>query len=285
MAKIINQVLSQPETPMFDLGLFKIEVCGPLADITEAAKLPNYRLEIASMGSHERGTIFLRIHDSTYDQDKHDPTLLHSVTRDVLETIIEDDGTAPYRLVPTNFLQNYDRSTLSNPAVRREWTPDQAELRSYNAYAVLAVANQKEMPVHGGWHVRNGSSITLERPDTKAGRFRFDLLLDGGLRFYAVAKQHATHNFVPMPYAVDFDPNERYGKANGASTVQGEFVFQGQDYAFTFFHSLFPESLTGIFGKRLLINALDEGIAAQFPFFMPPRGADVGVKLINLTFK
>jgi hypothetical protein len=286
MRKNTNQVLATPNTPTADFGLFKIDVCGPLNDIVHAAYLPNYRLEVASDVTHERGTCFLRVYDSTYDQDLHDATQLHKGVQDFLSGI--SCGRDHHRLISSIALQDLDRSFMNAPYHSRgDWAPSQEDLFKYNASAILGVANQKVGPVHGGFIVQRASTIAYE-PDHKAGpSYRFDLVLGDNLRFYAVPKSHAPHGLVPMPYAMgaNLHPADREGYVRTASEAQGEFSFQGTDYVFAFVHTLFGENISGVFSKMLLGNALEATLASQFPFFMPPRGAEVGVKLLNIKFK
>lgn len=287
MQKYTNQVLGRPNATPADLGLLKIEICPPLQDITHAALLPNYRLEVASNTTHERGTVFLRVFDSKYDSDLHDAEQLHKDVGLVLEDICHGQ-VDKYRLVASQALQFFDRGLMAAPYQNRgDWSPSQHELFKYSASAILSKVNARPNPMHGGYHVIRSSTIAFE-PNAKTGdTYRFDLLLEGDLRFYAVPKTHAAYNVVPMPYMMgaDMNPADRESVVRNAGAVQGEFTFQGVDYAFAFIHSMFTESIAGVFSKHLLGAALEAAIRSQFPFFMPPRGAEVGVKLLNIKFK
>lgn len=289
MHKNTNQILGRPNTIPMDFGILKLEVCGPLQDITQAALMPNYRLEVSDPKTHERGALFLRVFDVSYDPDRHDSSLVHLQIVENLQNLCRNQSDE-LRLSPAAHLMNFDRSAMmGNRFGQNEWSPEQAALFQYNAHAILAQANAigNGRSYASNYLANRGSTIAFEADDRLHNSYRFDLLLTNDLRFYAIPKHSAHGDIVPMPYVMgaDLHPLARDEYARTAAAVQGEFVFYGVDYVFAFVQPLFRESLVNVFAKPMLANALETALATQFPFFMPPRGAEVGVKLLNLKFK
>jgi hypothetical protein len=292
MSKIKQILLSSVIEPRA-FKLFTVSMVPMLSDITSAAELPNFGFIVHNSHTHEKGVIYMRVHDSNYDSRQHDIQMTLGYVASWLEGCIMNhpDG---LMVAQNPDLAAFDNERRNMPFYQRAqgWEVlDDRELLKLNAKAIAHVADLAYDSLNDTYSSYNnrqrGSLITCSTSPVDRPTYTFDFHMPGGLSFQATEKYRAESGVLTAPLSLlhDMLPNERERLMREIAGVQGTFMFQGAEYVFCFMLPLIKANAAKTLSKQMLINALDATIATNFPFMMPPRGADVGVKVFqNLKF-